>query len=79
MNNVVDLEYAHKLATTLRWRTWPEEKPRDDTEIILMNQQGHVSPSYFYKNGRCSNMLGIGFPMGNNDRWMYVSDLEVVR
>lgn len=78
---VVDLEYAYKLARTLRWRTWPEEKPKTKQVVVNRWHLGeYIIMAGTYSRETLRNDLG-GFicDFEDGDQWMYLSDLEVVR
>ena len=79
--SLVDVEYAFKLASTLRWRTWPEEKPKTRQVVVKRWHLGEfiiMAGTYSRKTLR-NDFDGFICDFNDGDQWMYLSDLEVVR
>lgn len=76
---IIDVEYAFKLASTLRWRTWPEEQPEDWRDVLFKRPKMPIEGGYVYYDGVVHRTSLPRFHMQDGDQWMYLSDLEVVR
>lgn len=83
----VDLEYAHKLATTLMWKRFGDEKPTLGSNLVLKKES---------KDGRVFTMPAVlsrgwsdelifvcwGAQVEKpycSDLWIYLSDLDILR
>lgn len=72
----VDLEYSHKLATTLMWKRFGGEVPIIYKSIALKDfRDGEISHDYVVG----SSLIEAQRDFRPDDLWLYLSDLDILR
>ena len=78
MTEAIDLQALLELKRNLRWRKWPEEKPKIGEFFLVPTEPGYAVLNLKDDSGFCSVHLltkVYGHSLGDGDQWFPLSAL----